>query len=196
MEDKYFSLVILDNVPAQDLPFTPGCVKNGHSLILPGLRKEMPQLSHQYTLRASVDQVFDFYCNPENVVRMAPPELNLHIIKADSPLCKGARVLFSTKPRLIPIEVHWLMEITDFEPGKLFVDQLVRGPFARWKHSHLFQPVEGDKTQIIDTIDFESPNPTLNRIFGTSFVLGKLEKTFSRWEDVLRQQVETEPIKN
>ena len=56
--------------------------------------------------------------------------------------------------------VTWRMtsRIVDFDPPRRFVDQMVRGPFAAFRHEHLFEPYGGG-TRMTDVITFRTPVP-------------------------------------
>ena len=51
--------------------------------------------------------------------------------------------------------VLWRMtsRITEFDPPHRFVDHMVHGPFASFRHEHLFEPVAAG-TRMTDVIDF------------------------------------------
>lgn len=65
--------------------------------------------------------------------------------------------------------VLWRMtsRITEFDPPHRFVDQMVHGPFATFRHEHLFEP-EAAGTRMTDVIDFTMP-------------LGLLANPITRW---------------
>lgn len=46
--------------------------------------------------------------------------------------------------------------ITEYEPPNQFVDEQLKGPFASYRHEHLFTPV-GDETEMRDIVDFTAP---------------------------------------
>jgi ligand-binding SRPBCC domain-containing protein len=54
--------------------------------------------------------------------------------------------------------VPWRMtsRITIFERPRRFVDEQVRGPFARFRHEHVFESSQG-ATRMIDRIEFAAP---------------------------------------
>lgn len=54
--------------------------------------------------------------------------------------------------------IWWTMtaRITELEPGRRFVDEQVRGPFARFRHEHVFEPAR-DGTVMTDRITFDAP---------------------------------------
>lgn len=51
----------------------------------------------------------------------------------------------------------WRMtsRITEFEPPHRFVDEMVRGPFASFRHEHLFED-HGDGTRMTDVVEFRT----------------------------------------
>jgi ligand-binding SRPBCC domain-containing protein len=53
--------------------------------------------------------------------------------------------------------------ITEFDPPNRFVDEMVRGAFARFRHEHQFLALE-DGTEMVDTFDYTSPLGPLGRL--------------------------------
>ncbi|MGH9942805.1 MAG: SRPBCC family protein [Pyrinomonadaceae bacterium] len=53
--------------------------------------------------------------------------------------------------------------ITAFERPRMFVDEMQRGAFNRWRHTHLFTPKQ-NSTLMIDDVDFASPFGWLGRV--------------------------------
>jgi ligand-binding SRPBCC domain-containing protein len=52
--------------------------------------------------------------------------------------------------------------ITEFDRPHRFVDEQVRGPFARFRHVHRFEP-EGEGTMVIDEVEFDAPFGSLGQ---------------------------------
>lgn len=61
--------------------------------------------------------------------------------------------------------VVWRMtsQVTELEAPHRFVDEQVRGPFARFRHEHTFTAVAGG-TRMVDEIVFRAPLGVLGRI--------------------------------
>lgn len=53
---------------------------------------------------------------------------------------------------------QWRMtsRITQFDPPRRFVDEMVSGPFRSFRHEHRFEDHEGG-TQMFDTVEFAMP---------------------------------------
>jgi ligand-binding SRPBCC domain-containing protein len=62
----------------------------------------------------------------------------------------GQRVTFRTKPRPLTVEV------VECDRPKVFVDDMVKGPFNSFRHIHEFDENNGS-TRLIDTLIWESP---------------------------------------
>ena len=54
-------------------------------------------------------------------------------------------------------------KIIAYERPRTFIDEMQRGAFARWRHTHLFVEQEGG-TLMIDDVDFASPLGFLGKI--------------------------------
>ncbi len=54
--------------------------------------------------------------------------------------------------------IRWRLtaRITQFEQSQLFVDEMQRGPFAFWRHEHVFGQC-GSETIMIDAVDYKPP---------------------------------------
>jgi ligand-binding SRPBCC domain-containing protein len=61
--------------------------------------------------------------------------------------------------------VVWQMtsQVTALEAPHRFVDEQIRGPFARFRHEHRFEP-SAHGTRMVDTVEFRAPFGPLGRI--------------------------------
>lgn len=150
----------------------------------------MNHASNTIELSAPVREVFDYYADPANVVRMAPPDLNARLLEGQHPLRKGSRVVFSIRPSMMPVQVRWVLEITEFEENSLFVDELRKGPFAHWVHRHHFAEGSSGGTRLTDEIEFDAPVPLFAWIARRNFVQARLADLFAHRERVLRRDLE------
>lgn len=60
-------------------------------------------------------------------------------------------------------------KITAFERPRMFVDEMQRGPFKRWRHAHLFEEKNG-ATLMIDEVEYASPLGPLGRLADALFL--------------------------
>lgn len=81
-----------------------------------------------------------------------PPNLNLKIIKTSSQLItEGQEVIIEGKIGIF--KRKWNSKITYLKPYQ-YIDEMINGPFKRWKHNHIFQKINENETQITDEIEF------------------------------------------
>jgi len=66
----------------------------------------------------------------------------------------GEEVTWEAK--LFGVRLHMTSKIVSLDSPREFTDEMRRGPFARWRHTHRFEPVAGG-TLMLDLADFASP---------------------------------------
>lgn len=71
-----------------------------------------------------------------------------------SPLGLGDVVTWKARHFGLPFTMT--SSIAELERPQRFVDEQVRGPFASFRHEHLFEPVEGG-TRMTDHVAFDAP---------------------------------------
>jgi ligand-binding SRPBCC domain-containing protein len=64
---------------------------------------------------------------------------------------------------LLGVKLHMTSKIVAFERPREFTDEMRRGPFARWRHTHRFEAAEGG-TLMHDAAEFASPLGPLGRV--------------------------------
>lgn len=94
---------------------------------------------------------------------------------------EGSEILISFYPiKWLPQRVSWTARIVEFEWNSHFIDEQVRGPFAKFRHRHGIEPqlrdgVEG--TQVTDTIRYALPGGIFGNLAAVS-VWNQLTKSF------------------
>src|SRR4051812_21651440 len=78
--------------------------------------------------------VFAFHESPGALQRLSPPWMRVAVIEGGTSLRPGSRVVLLV--RLGPFRMRWIAEHTEYQPGRIFADRLVRGPFPSWSHRH------------------------------------------------------------
>ena len=98
----------------------------------------MHTLERNQIIPAARDELFTFFGEPRNLEKMTPVRMGFRILKMDdSPMRPGFRIKYRIKVFGAPI--RWLTTITEYEPGRRFVDEQTTGPYAFWRHEHLFE---------------------------------------------------------
>ena len=118
-------------------------------------------------LNAPINEVFPFFESPENLEKITPPSLGF-IIKTPKPLEMKEGAIFDYTIKL---------GISKYNPPHLFQDIQKFGPYKKWEHTHEFFDL-GDKTKIVDTVDYDMYPNFLNKLINKIFIQNKVEKIF------------------
>jgi ligand-binding SRPBCC domain-containing protein len=133
--------------------------------------------------------VFAFYESPGALLRLTPPWENVELEEGGDSIKTGSRVVLKTRLGLVPL--RWVAEHTAYEPGRMFADRQVSGPFASWSHRHLFLDDGAGGTLLRDEVEYEPPLGWLGRHFGGRFLEQKLAKLFDYRHETTRRIVES-----
>ncbi len=73
---------------------------------------------------------------------------------SENELHTGSLIEYRLRWHKIPM--RWTSEITDWSPPHRFIDNQVRGPYAKWHHEHGFTAENGG-TRIRDEVQYALP---------------------------------------
>jgi ligand-binding SRPBCC domain-containing protein len=133
---------------------------------------------------APVAEVFAFHERPDALALLTPAFPPVRVVQQSGGIAAGARVVLRVG-RVIP----WVALHTAYEKDRLFVDEQVRGPFARWVHRHEFDDI-GGRTRLTDRVTFELPGGSLlNRLAAPLVRLG-LTRMFAHRHAATRRMCE------
>ena len=143
-------------------------------------------LHKKQKLPISLDEAWAFLCNPANLSKLTPQEMNMKIISgADRPMYAGQVIQYSVRP--IPgFKTQWVSEITQYKDKTYFIDLQLYGPYAFWHHKHLVHEIEGG-VAMEDIIDYKVPFGILGRLLHPVLVKPKLEGIFNYRKEQLEQ---------
>ena len=82
--------------------------------------------------------------------------------------------------------------ITEFDPPNRFVDQMVRGAFARFRHEHQFLSIP-DGTDMVDIFDYTSPLGPLGRLADGLFLRRYMMRLLRARNAYLKRVAESAP---
>ena len=116
---------------------------------------------------------FAFFSDVARLNEVTPPWFRLDAGGGPpSRVGAGARIDYRFTWRRLPM--RWRSRITVWEPPRRFVYEQERGPYRRFRHEHLFEPVPGG-TRVIDIVHFRTAfgalvdrwlvEPDLERVF-------------------------------
>jgi len=137
------------------------------------------RITDELLIPIPLDEAWDFFTNPRNLAQLTPKEMNFrHVFEPDEErVYKGMYLVYKVSP-LAGIPLTWVTEITEVLPKKRFVDDQIKGPFARWHHIHEFED-RGDKTLIRDVLYYQMPLGFLGDIAHSLFAKKQVAQIFT-----------------
>lgn len=121
-----------------------GTMPNGHQF-----------LETTTLLPLTVDEVFSFFANAENLERITPPELAFQIL-TPTPVAIREGTIIDYRLRLFGVPFRWRTRIVHWQPKDQFIDIQIRGPYSGWKHLHTFAACENG-TRMTDRVEYRLP---------------------------------------
>jgi ligand-binding SRPBCC domain-containing protein len=147
----------------------------------------MALFEHFTDLSAEPGRVFDFLVNVHNMSLVMPAKPRFKILKAPPRLHIGARL--TAMVYRFGISRTIVSEVTWFEEGVGFTDIMVRGPFAKFEHTHRVEAMPTG-CRMSDRIEFEPPGGPLGLYLTEKRIRRELAVTFAhrdvRFRDLLR----------
>jgi len=99
------------------------------------------------TIDARIETVFGFHEREDALQLLSPTFPPIRIIQKTGGIEAGARV------EIAVAFIRWSALHTAYDRNRLFVDEQVRGPFAKWVHRHEFEDL-GVSTRLTDRVEF------------------------------------------
>lgn len=134
----------------------------------------MRTFRHAFAVNADIDKVWEFYTDIDHLVVVSPSRMQVRVVKSThQKIVQGSEVWLTG---ILLTRSNWHSRITSLAPYE-YVDEMLTGRFKVWKHTHGFRK-QGDKTEVIDEIDYELHYGWLGRLF-EGYVYSQLEKIFA-----------------
>lgn len=139
-------------------------------------------------IEASAARVFAFHEEPDALARLQPPFPPTEIEEPPRSLEVGTRVVLAM--RLGPFRQRIVAEHVAYEPGRMFADRMVEGPFPFWLHRHIVTPEGPGRCRLKDDVEYELPLGVLGRIFGAPIARWQLRRLFDYRHRVTKEACE------
>jgi len=136
------------------------------------------QLHYEQYISASIDDVWDFFSDANNLKKLTPPEMNMKVVSAlkNTQLTECMKIAYFVSP-LFKIPVYWETEIIKVEAKQQFIDIQLKGPFKLWQHTHTFVATENG-VLMVDDIQYELPFGPFGELFHQPLVKKNLLNLF------------------
>ena len=129
-------------------------------------------------MNSPIDKVWEFYTDVKHLEIVTPKEMKLKIINVTSEkLTQGSEIGLEAK--LMIFKTSWHSVIRSLKPYQ-YLDEMVKGPFKKWTHLHVFysiNEIDQKQTGVIDDINFEIPYGRIGKLF-EGYVYTQLQKLF------------------
>ncbi len=118
-----------------------------------------------------VADLFAFHERPDALELLTPAFPPVRVIRKSGGLEVGARV------ELRVLIFKWVALHTAYERDRLFVDEQIQGPFAKWVHRHEFEDL-GHQSRLTDRLEFALPGGKLTNVLFAWMVKPGLAQMF------------------
>lgn len=143
---------------------------------------------YRSAMPASAEVVYAFHAKPDALTRLTPPWENAYVIEHTGSIEKpGSRV--KIRLRVGPFFQTWTAEHRACEPGRMFRDVMIDGPFRNWEHTHLFIPDGQNKSWLEDCVEYEFPLGWIGKLAGGAYTQRRLSRMFAWRHRVTSQAV-------
>lgn len=136
----------------------------------------MATYSKRSELPVSAEALFAWHARPGAFERLGPPWERMEIVERRGSIHDGDRLEFRVKQG--PLGLPWVARHEGFIEGRQFRDVMERGPFARWAHTHRFEPLGEGRSALDDQIEYALPFGALGELAGGWFVRRMLDRMF------------------
>ena len=136
---------------------------------------------------APAEDVFNWHAREGAIKRLSPPWAPLKIISKTPGVDTGTQVKLKIKTG--PVFSSWDAVHTACEPGRMFRDTQVKGPFRAWNHTHRFIP-SGSHSIMEDSVEFAMPFPLDRWHVINTFIRNDLDRIFRYRHIVTRRDLE------
>jgi len=139
-------------------------------------------MSERFTFRSkmpvSAEAVYRFHAEPGALERLTPPWEKVRILSRTGNIdTHGSRV--TLRVSVGPFSQTWIAEHTACEPGRLFRDVMVSGPFPKWEHTHRFLPDTATSSWLEDTVKYDLPLGWLGKLLAGAYTRRRLQRLFA-----------------
>ncbi len=111
-----------------------------------------------------VARLFAWHARDGAIQRLTPPWAPMTLKwRQGNGIDKGVRVRFDM--RVLGVPLAWEAEHIDYYENRMFKDRQIKGPFARWEHTHLFAADGGQGSVMTDQVAYQLPGGGLSTPF-------------------------------
>ncbi|NUP88633.1 MAG: TIGR01777 family protein [Candidatus Sumerlaeia bacterium] len=137
----------------------------------------MAIFEHRTRLPFPAATAFAWHDRPRAFERLAPPWRTMRMVATHGTIRDGDWTRFRLKAG--PLWLEWHAMLHGFVQDRQFTDVQVKGPFARWRHTHRFTPDGPDGFFMEEHIEYEPPGGAVGRLLGARLAEPELRRLFA-----------------
>lgn len=135
-------------------------------------------LTYKQKLPISLQECWDFFSTPANLITITPQHLNFEITnESDIKMYAGQIIGHIIRP-IWGIPLEWITEITHVQEPHYFIDEQRFGPYKFWHHEHRFISTSNG-VEMFDTVYYKLPYGPLGKVIHKLKVKNDLEAIFA-----------------
>jgi ligand-binding SRPBCC domain-containing protein len=137
----------------------------------------MEHFRKESIIAAPAQLVFSWHETADAFEKLTPPWERARIVERSAPGIKsGTRIVIETS--VGPFKFRWVATHTAHEPGRMFRDEQMTGPFRVWVHTHIVEPQSPHTSVLVDDIRYQLRLGFVGKCLGGWWVRRKLERLF------------------
>ncbi|VEF46867.1 cyclase/dehydrase [Bacillus freudenreichii] len=142
-------------------------------------------MNNSLIVNAPIEEVWGFFSNPGNLAVLTPPKLKFQFMQEPpSRMFPGQGITYRLSP-LPGFRTRWEGEITEVIEIERFIDEQRKGPFAYWRHEHLFYE-KAIGTEVRDHLKYALPLGMIGAAF-RPFIQRKMMEMFTYRNEKLKE---------
>lgn len=134
-------------------------------------------LERTQIVRRPVSETFNFFADPHNLKRLTPEYLGFKFLEPP-PVRLQTGSAIDYQIRLYGVPIHWRTRIELVDAPRKFVDVQEKGPYALWRHRHMFSDAGHGRTEVKDFVEYALPLWPLGEVAYYLFVARSLAQIF------------------
>lgn len=147
-----------------------------------------PVFERKTPLPVSSEELFAWHERPGAFERLTPPWEDVRLMEHPARLEDGGHVVLEVRQG--PVRLKWVSELYDVERGRAFHDRQIKGPFARWKHRHGFDPKDGSTSVLVDRVEYALPGGAAGNLAGGCHARTTLDRMFRYRHRTMKNDLE------
>jgi ligand-binding SRPBCC domain-containing protein len=130
-------------------------------------------------IAASAEDLYRWHESPGALARLTPPWEPVEVL-GPAGIREGQEVTLRVRAGPLGLlRIRWVSRLFDVVPGRQFKDVQVRGPFARWQHTHRMKPAGPHASFLEDEVEYALPFGWLGHLVAGALVRRRLERMFA-----------------